>query len=169
MLIELENELRARDVLMTCRRSADAYAYMRLVAWESGGGLTTTGRAQCVAGLSGQPLAPVSVRTFRSDCANGCHALFTSRDGLLVAEAVRHEDIYDLEIRRCHIERNVVKSEQLLLQSTIESRPGQPARNRLLKMDLANDPYLPLMRAVLRKVDCQYCVHCHYRAVEEDS
>ncbi len=159
VLISLTEDAPTAEILLECRKHA--YAYLRITVWEEGGGLERTGKATCVAGVSGEPLNPLTLRD-RGERANGKHALFGSRTGLVVAEARRQGLLYDLEVTEHRIEKFVLQDPRTVLNAQFETHVG----DYLDAVGLEHDRYLPLLRAVLRKVDCMYCVHSHYRTVD---
>ncbi len=159
-------ELRASDptdrILMVCRKQA--YAYLRLVAWERGGGLEATSDATCVAGTEGQPLRPVAV-TLKGERANGEHALFGSRTGLIVVNVRRRGSKTTVTVTMHRIREFKVAPPKSIISDTFDCASQQWLTDLQTRMDL--DKYVPVVRSALRKAECTFCAHCHYREVEE--
>lgn len=67
--------------------------------WESGGGLTNTGKSIIVCGANFEPLVPVYVRQKGMlACAN--HALFVVSPGYHIIEASHHREDFDIFVHR---------------------------------------------------------------------
>lgn len=164
VLVELTPDDPTADILKACREHA--YAYLRVVAWEKGGGLERTGDATCVAGLEGQPIKPITM-TLDGERANLEHALFGTRNGLVVARAKRQDDRYNIDVARYRVRDFKVASPEVIVDSQFHCAPMQWLSDfHSRHMDM--DQFVPLMRATLRKVDCVFCGHCHYCEVSED-
>ena len=160
---ELEDSDPSCEILMACRECA--YAYLRLVAWERGGGFEATGHAVCVGGLEGEPLTPV-VLAVDGECANKKHALFGSRSGLVVAEAQRAGRTTCVQLTKHSFSKFNLTTPSKLLDESFDCSSQEWLSD--LQTKATHDQYLPLVRAVLRKVECTFCSHCHYRSIDED-
>lgn len=152
-------------ILNECRKIA--FAYLRLIEWESGGGSKRRGRATCVGGLGGEPLVPIVVRT-RGETANARHALFGSRKGLIVANATRTLNSASVDVLRYRLEEYELLEPEILLKDTEFDLDCREKIGDLIPME--KDNILPIVEAVTRKVSCEFCIHTHYRALApEDS
>lgn len=67
--------------------------------WESGGGMSNTGDAVIIAGIHGEPLAPIYIRR-SGQLAGGQHALIPVAEGCLVIEASHHRGDFVIKISR---------------------------------------------------------------------
>lgn len=162
-LVELPSEAPSDEVLTECRTCA--YSYMRLAAWERGGACETTSEAVCVAGDEGQPLVPIVERLGENN-ANKNHALFVSKSGLATAVVVRNGRDFGLRLIRSVILSYKVKTD-IILADEFSKSPQQWLEDYRGTTNV--DKFIPLIRAVLRKSECVFCGHCHYREIEERS
>lgn len=169
VVIELDPDDRTDDVLLACRNHA--YSYLRLTEWERGGGLERTGGATCIAGTQGQPLRPI-VLSVGNERANIEHALFASRNGLVIARVQRQDMQFTVDVA-CHLVRGFrVQPARTLLHGTFTDSPRAWLEQlHASRIDL--DQFIPVVRSALRKAECLFCSHCHYYEVsdqqEEDS
>ena len=159
-------ELRASDptdaILQACRQ--EAYAYLRLVAWEMGGGLEATSDATCVAGTEGQPLRAIAL-TLKGERANRKHALFGSRTGLIVVNVRRRGSTTTVSVSTHRIREFKVEPPELVITDSFDCAPQEWLTDLQTRMDM--DKYVPVVRSALRKAECTFCAHCHYREVDE--
>ncbi len=159
VLISLTREQPTDKILLKCREHA--YAYLRVVAWEEGGGLVRTGQATCVAGVTGEPLKPISVRV-HGERGNKKHALFGSRNGLVMAEASRLGEVYCVVVTEYRLEGFLFQDPEVVLEAKGTGSPEQV----LDEIPPEKEMYFPVILAALKKTNCQYCIHAHYRRVE---
>lgn len=165
VLVELDADDPTDRILEACRRHA--YAYLRLAAWERGGGLEASSDATCVAGTEGQPLRPIAV-TLKGERANLEHALFGSRSGLVVVNVKRRGGTFDVDVTRHRIREFRVEAPEIVIRDTFNCAPQEwltDLQTRILTMD----KYIPVVRSALRKAECVFCAHCHYREIDERS
>ena len=163
ILLNLDDHVHEADrILLACREVA--YAYLRFTEWERGGALEATSDATCVAGLGGQPLRPIVVRIL-GQRANLEHALFQSRSGLMVANVRRRGNSTTVLVKAHRIRELKIETPEVLLDDTFEQAPQEWLTDLQTRMDL--DCCLALVRATLRKAECVFCAHCHYREVDE--
>jgi len=163
LLVELPVGAPTDEILMACRTCA--YSYLRLAAWERGGACEATSDAVCIAGEEGQPLVPV-VERLGENHANKRHALFVSKFGLTVAGVTRKERNYFLNVTRYTIHKHIISQDTMLFDE-FDKSPQQWLED--YRGTVGVDKYIPLVRAVLRKSECVFCTHGHYREVEERS
>lgn len=147
------------DILFACREVS--YAYLRVIAWERGGSTEKTGDAQCVSGLEGQPLTPISMRV-SSDQANSRHALFRSRDGLVVARMLFNGSSFEVMVDEHRIQHHMVAPPASVFEGSFTD-PSQ----LIAAVESVAVKYAPLVRATVRKVECTFCTHVHYMDVED--
>lgn len=162
VLVELRASDPTDEILLACRKPA--YAYLRLVAWERGGGLEATSDATCVAGTEGQPLRPVAV-TLKGERANREHALFGSRIGLIVVNVRRRGSKTTVAVTTHRIRGFKVEPPESIISDTFDCASQEWLTDLQTRMDL--DKYVPVVRSALRKAECTFCAHCHYREVSE--
>lgn len=65
--------------------------------WESGGGMSNTGRATIVADADGSPLPPIYIRG-RGHLACGNHALFLAKPGMVIIQAAHHRRDFSIDV-----------------------------------------------------------------------
>jgi hypothetical protein len=162
ILIQVKPASPTDRILMECRKHA--YAYIRLNEWEHGGGSSRTGEAVCISGLNGEPLKPITVKEF-GETANKRHGLFSSRNGLVIARCQRTDLRYHVSVVEHRVARFVLEAPVVVLREDFE---GKSMDDYLDGVDLSLDKFLPLLRAVIRKVDCPFCTHVHYRKVDDE-
>ena len=162
ILIELCADDPTDEILHACRKHA--YAYLRVAAWEKGGGLEATSDATCVAGTEGQPLRPIAV-TLKGERANQEHALFGSRTGLVVVNVQRRGGTINMTVTCHRIREFKIESPELVVNETFDCAPQEWLTDLQTRMDL--DKYIPVIRSALRKAECTFCAHCHYREISE--
>ncbi len=163
MLVELSADDPTDKILQACRQHA--YAYLRLTAWEKGGGLEATSDATCVAGTEGQPLKPIAV-TLKGERANLEHALFGSRTGLVIAHVTRRGGTFNITVTSHRIREFRIEAPMIVINDTFECAPQEwltDLQTRIVTMD----KFIPVVRSVLRKAECTFCSHCHYREISE--
>ena len=160
--VELDDTDPADEVLAACRR--EAYAYLRLTAWEKGGAYEATSDATCVAGLAGQPLRPIITRIL-GERANIEHALFQSRSGLVLVNVRRHRSDTTVLVMAHRIRALKVEPPETVVDETFGCPPQEWLADVQTRMDL--DKYLAVIRSALRKAECVFCAHCHFSMVDE--
>lgn len=157
VLVELPVHAYHPDLLRCCRMGR--YAYARLTEIEAGGlSLTGSGSASCVAGLEGQPLEPGSTWTE----PNGAHAVFTDREGVLVAISAHADNDRILTVSKTCFQGSSIKNRTL-----IEIEWSGSFESALTKTPDWYGQYAPLMRAAVRKSNCIDCTHVHYRTIDD--
>lgn len=162
LLVELDDSGPAGRVLEACRR--EAYAYLRLTAWEKGGAFEATSDATCVAGLAGQPLRPIITRIL-GERANLEHALFQSRSGLVLANVRRRGSDTTVSVAAHRIRALRVEPPETIVDETFGCPPQEWLAGVQARTDL--DRYLAVIRSALRKAECVFCAHCHFSMVDE--
>ena len=162
VLIELCASDPIDEILLACRRETPAY--LRLVAWEQGGGLEASSDATCVAGLEGQPLRPIIVRIL-GERANLEHALFQSQSGLIVVNVRRLGSKTTVSVTTHRIRERKIESPESAISATFDCAPQEWLTDLQTRMDM--DKYVSVVRSALRKAECTFCAHCHYCEVSE--
>lgn len=162
MLVELDDADPTDKIVMACRQ--EAYAYLRLTAWEKGGAYEATSDVTCVAGLAGQPLRSIILRIL-GERANLEHALFQSRAGLILVNVKRRGCETAILVTAHRIRALKVEPPETIVEETFSCAPQEWLTDVQTRMDL--DKYLAVIRSALRKAECVFCAHCHYREVDE--
>lgn len=167
VMVEFGGEDPTDRILQECR--SYSYAYLRLVAWERGGGHERTGDATCVAGIEGQPLRSIIANTVgsrKSECANREHVLFGSRQGLTIANVTRQNECVTMSLTMHRMRDFKLEPVVEVLKDEFTCDPDSWLSNFHVKhADL--DPFVPVMRAALRKSTCLFCTHCHYQEIPD--
>lgn len=165
-LVQIDRRDPIGEILKACRDVS--YAYLRMVAWEFGGGFLqgdrSGGVAQCVASVDGSPLKPTSIRSDKEERPNGRQALFGSREGLLVARVRRNGSVYEVNLCRHRLLHDDASDPQVLINDSFEEDDFEgwcdSTRNKFP---------LGVLKAAIEKSKCVKCAHCHYMIGDHDA
>lgn len=148
------------------RRGASTYqkpdeANYRLVASESGGGLTHRGSATIICGLRGEPLIPFFTP---KGYANGVHANF-SGSGFVIVNATRDNDTRHVTIKLITInEHSGLIWADLLWEGDIDKIGFKGWETSITLNQLPNKvgAYYMAIVAACEKSGCYHCRHVHF-------
>lgn len=118
--------------------------------WEEGGGMTSTGHAQIVAGQDGEKLRPIYVKR-RGHLAVGQHALFVLRPGMHVIRASQGRGDFWIEVSRI----TEIQDDTAVLEALAEFSEGQWDTEPSERLQAA-------IEAAKKKATCYHCRSPHY-------